>query len=141
MKNVIHILQFILILILAISCTNHAEEQWAKTLKIHDEIMVKMQKNGEVESKLNELLKLAENDTNSILFSHSDTLKDALEGLIKADEEMMDWMANIKAPQKGMDMDSVVTALKLKEQEIILVGKHMDDAAEHANAVLNSLKK
>jgi hypothetical protein len=54
---------------------------------------------------------------------------------------MMDWMANIKAPKKGMDMDSVVAALKIKEQEIIEVGIHMDNASAHAQEVLNSLKK
>lgn len=141
MKHAIYILNFALITVFTIGCTNQAEEQWGKTLKIHDEIMVKMQENGKIESKLNELLKLAEKDTNSVIYPHSDTLKDALEDLIKADDEMMDWMANIKAPKKGMDMDSVVAALKVKEQEIIAVGKHMDDAASHANAVLNSLKK
>lgn len=141
MKHAIYFLNFILISLFTLSCTSKAEEKWAKTLKVHDDIMVKMQTNGQLEAKLNDLLIAAQKDTTTVLYAQSDQLKAALEDLIKADEEMMDWMANIKAPKKGMDMDSVVSALQVKEEEIIAVGEHMDRAATNAQAILNSLKK
>jgi Flp pilus assembly protein TadD len=78
MKYLIKNALFASLLLTVSACTNHAEEQWAKTLKVHDEIMVKMQQNGEIESKLNELLILAQKDSTSVLFAQSDTLKSAL---------------------------------------------------------------
>ena len=142
MRKIIVLLSIATLAIFNSSCQSEQEVLWADTMQVHDEIMLKMQQNGEVENKLNAVIKRAEiADSNSILFSKLDTLQMAMDDLAKADEEMMDWMANITATQKGDDPEKTKISLTTKKAEIIEVGVHMDLAAAHAEALLTSLEK
>jgi hypothetical protein len=124
-----------------ISCTDQKKESWSETMRVHDEVMLKMQENGEIESKLNELIQRGHADTNSVLFTKVDTLQMALDQLSKADEEMMDWMAAIRAPKKSDDVDSTLQYHAEQKAAIIEVGEHMDAARLHAEDLLHSLEK
>jgi len=123
------------------SCTNEVEDSWAETLRVHDEVMLKMQDNSELEQKLTELIKRGNASTTSVLFTKIDTLEGALEVLAKSDEAMMDWMASIQEPHKGDDVDSTLTYHKELTISIIEIGVQMDDAALNAENILKSLEK
>lgn len=124
------------------SCQNETGKKWEETMKVHDEVMLKMQETGDAEMKLDQLITQAQAaDSNTILFSKLDTLQQAYQLLEVADEEMMDWMANIQKPQKGDDQDSIINYLNKEQKAIIEVGHHMDNAIHHANALIKSLEK
>lgn len=142
MRKIFLAISIATIAIINVSCQSEQEVLWADTMQVHDEIMLKMQENGEIESKLNAIIEQAKQaDSNSVIFTKLDTLEMAMQDLAKADEEMMDWMAHITAPQKGDDPEETKTILTAKKAEIIEVGVHMDNAAAHAEALLSSLEK
>jgi hypothetical protein len=141
MRYFIILFSILTIQIINTSCQSEEEKAWLKTMHSHDDIMLKMQENGELQTKLNEIISRAKLDSNSILFNHIDTLQIAYNSLSISDEEMMDWMAAIQAPKKGDDKDSILNYLSAQEHAIILVGKHMDMAADQAKNILKSLEK
>lgn len=141
MRYYILLFSILLIQTFNTSCQSEEEKAWMKTMHSHDEVMLKMQENGDLQSKLNELISRAQLDSNSILFSHMDTLQMAYNDLAASDEEMMDWMATIQSPRKGDDQDSILNYLSTQEQAIIEVGVHMDHAANQAKNILKSLEK
>lgn len=124
-----------------VSCQSAEDKAWEETMVVHDEIMVKMQENGPLESKFNMLITRAEQDSNSILFSKIDTLKDALNKLEVADEEMMDWMASIRNPHTYKGEQDYVTYILSEKDEIVAVGVRMDEARAHGEAVLKSIEQ
>lgn len=140
MRNLSMFLAIFLASILS-SCTNKVDKSWEKTLRVHDEVMLMMQENGEIEKKLNELIKLGNANEKSVLHSKIDTLQGALNNLSAADEEMMDWMATLKKPQKGEDPSTVLAYHKERQKTIIKVGDDMVLAAKQANALIKSLEK
>lgn len=141
MRYFIFIFSILTVQIISSSCQNEEEQAWLKTMHTHDEVMLKMQENGELQAKLNELIVRAERDSGSVLFTHLDTLKMAYDDLALSDEEMMDWMAAIQAPKQGDDTDSILQYLSEQEKAIIEVGVHMDQAANQAKNILKSLEK
>jgi hypothetical protein len=130
-----------ILLLFVSSCRNETEIKWEKTLKVHDVVMLKMQETGDMEAKLNQLISRAKLDSSTVLFSKIDTLQDAYKQLEVVDEEMMDWMASIQAPKSGDDKDSILLYLDQEEKAIIEVGVHMDNAVNHAEALIKSLEK
>jgi len=141
MRYFIFIFSILTVQIINSSCQNEEQTAWLKTMHTHDEVMLKMQENGELQTKLNELIARAERDSNSVLYTHLDTLKMAFDDLALSDEEMMDWMAAIQAPKQGDDKDSILLYLSEQEKAIIEVGVHMDQAANQAKNILKSLEK
>jgi hypothetical protein len=136
------ILTIILSSTLLISCQDQASLKWEETMKVHDVVMLKMQKTGESGMKVNDLVSRAKlADSNSILFSKIDTLEKAYHQLELADEEMMDWMASIQKPQKGDPQKVTFQYLEKEQQAIIAVGHKMDAAIDHAEMVIKSLEK
>lgn len=123
------------------SCTNEVQKSWEETLRVHDEVMLIMQENGEVEKKINELIKRGNASENSVLSSKVDTLQGALDNLSAADEDMMDWMATLKKPQIGEDPTEVLAYHKGRQQEIIKVGDEMILAAKQADDIIKFLEK
>jgi hypothetical protein len=123
------------------SCQNESELKWEETMKVHDEVMLKMQETGEMQTKLNALIVRAKTDSTSVLFTKSDTLKAAYKKLELAEEEMMDWMASIQSPKSNDDQDSILNYLDTEQKAIILVGEHMDASVVEANNILKSLEK
>lgn len=141
MRYFIFIFSILTVQIISSSCQNEEEQAWLKTMHTHDEVMLKMQENGELQTQLDELILRAERDSGSVLFTHLDTLKMAYDDLALSDEEMMDWMAAIQAPKQGDDTDSILQYLSEQEKAIIEVGVHMDQAADQAKNILKSLEK
>jgi hypothetical protein len=123
------------------SCTNKVEKSWEETLRVHDEVMLIMQENGEVEKKLDVLIKRGNESENSVLHSKVDTLQGALDNLSAADEAMMDWMATLKKPQKGEDPNTVLAYHKELQESIVKIGNDMMVAAQKAEDIIKSLEK
>ena len=142
MNKIITYLSVLFLAFQTISCQSESEKAWESTMKVHDEIMLKMQENGPIESKFNELIERAEvADTNTGLYSTLDTLKISLNKLSLADEEMMDWMAAIQSPATYQGDLEYLTYLNQEKENIITVGEHMDEARVHAENLLKSLEK
>lgn len=141
MRNINRIIALISIIIFLFSCTSKVTKSWEETMKVHDEVMLKMQENGELESKLNALIIRGKADSSTVLFTKVDTLQFALDQLSKADEEMMDWMAAIRAPLPDDNVDSTLAYHEEQQKEIIIVGNHMDEAATNAEKIIKSLEK
>ncbi len=141
MRGLGRIISVFSIAFLIFSCTSKVTKSWEETMIIHDEVMLKMQENGQLESKLNALITRAHEDSSSILFTKIDTLQFALDQLSLADDEMMDWMAAIRAPLPEDDVDSTLSYHKEQQEKIVEVGVHMDEAANQANDILKSLEK
>lgn len=129
-------------LIIFSSCQSEASKKWEETMKVHDEVMLKMQETGDAEMKLDQLITQAKRaDSNTLIFSKIDTLQQAYLVLEKADEAMMDWMATIQKPKLADDQDSILNYLQNEQAAIIEVGILMDDAVNHANSLITSLEK
>lgn len=142
MKKTTTYLSILFLAFQTISCQSESEKAWETTMKVHDEVMVKMQENGPLESKYNELIKRAEvADTNSILYSKLDTLRFTLNILSISDEEMMDWMAAIQSPNTYQGDTDYLEYLNQEKENIIIVGEHMDLARTQAENLLISLEK
>lgn len=123
------------------SCQNETTLKWKETMKVHDEVMLKMQETSDLESKLDELIIRAKKDSTTLLFSKIDTLQAAHLVLGRVNEEMMDWMASIQKPRTGDDQDSIINYLNSEQKAIIEVGVNMDNAVIQAQEVLKSLEK
>ena len=123
------------------SCMNEVQKSWEHTLRVHDEVMLLMQENGEVEKKLDVLIKRGLASENSVLYTKVDTLQEALNMLSATDEDMMDWMATIQQPSKDQDIKVSLSYLKEREEAISKVGDAMIQAAQHAESVIKSLEK
>jgi len=124
-----------------ISCQNETGHKWEETMNVHDEVMLKMQETGEMQSKLDQLIIRAKKDSTTVLFTKLDTLQFAYEALEIADIEMMDWMASIQKPKTGDDKDSILNYLNTEQKAIIEVGVNMDNAVTQAENILKSLEK
>ena len=123
------------------SCTNEVDKSWEETLRVHDEVMLIMQENGEIEKKLDELIKRGNTSENSVLHSKVDTLQGALDNLSDTDEAMMDWMATLKKPQKDEDPTTVLAYHKELQESIIKIGDDMMLASKQAEDIIKSLEK
>lgn len=141
MRNIIFIGMATLLVFLITACQSKSEKKWAETMKVHDEVMLKMQETGDLEIRMIELISRAGKDSNSILFANIDTFQYAHDILDGVDEEMMDWMAHIKAPQTGDNQDSIIAYLEAEKLAIIKVGEHMDQAIKQTKDIIKSLEK
>ena len=141
MPKFIQIIPVLGMVFFMLSCQNETTLKWEETMKIHDEVMLKMQETSDLESKLDELIIRAEKDSTTILFTKIDTLQAAHSVLGKVNEEMMDWMASIQKPKTGDDQDSIINYLNKEQKAIIEVGVNMDNAVIQAQEVLKSLEK
>lgn len=131
----------IILLSILTSCTNKVEDSWAETLRVHDEVMLKMQTNSEMEQKLTELIKRGNASTTSVLYTKIDTLQGALVVIEESNEAMMDWMATLQGPHKGDDVDSTLAYHAERTKAIIEIGVQMDNATQNAENILKSLEK
>ena len=134
-------LTVVLFTIALVSCQSAEDKAWEETMVAHDEIMVKMQENGPLESKFNLLIERAQKDSSSVLFTKLDLLKSALHKLEVSDEEMMDWMASIRNPHTYKGDEDYVTYILSEKEEILEVGVRMDEARTHGEAVLKSIEQ
>jgi len=123
------------------SCKNEVQESWEQTLRVHDEVMIIMQENGEIEKKLDVLIKRGKASENSVLHTKIDTLQGALNELSATDEAMMDWMATLQRPQKEANPEEALAYLKEREVAISKVGNDMMVAAQKAEDIIKSLEK
>jgi len=123
------------------SCTNEVQKSWEETLRVHDEVMLIMQENGEIEKKITELIKRGNASKNSVLYTKIDTLHGALNNLSAADEDMMDWMASLQKPQKDDDPATVLAYHKERQEAIVKIGNDMMLAAKQAEDIIKSLEK
>ena len=135
------IITVIIITFTLVSCQNKTTQKWEETMRVHDEVMLKMEATGTLGLKINNLIEQTQKaDSNTILFSKLDTLQSAYSKLELSEEEMMDWMASIQKPKKGDRQDSIIQYLEQEQKAIIEVGHHMDAAIENAELILNSLE-
>ena len=135
------IITVIIITLTLVSCQNKTTQKWEETMRVHDEVMLKMEATGTLGLKINNLIEQTKKaDSNTILFSKLDTLQSAYSKLELSEEEMMDWMASIQKPKKGDRQDSIIQYLEQEQKAIIEVGHHMDAAIENAELILNSLE-
>ena len=123
------------------SCKNEVQESWEQTLRVHDEVMIIMQENGEIEKKLDVLIKRGKASENSVLHTKIDTLQGALNELSATDEAMMDWMATLQRPKKEANPEEALAYLKEREVAISKVGNDMMVAAQKAEDIIKSLEK
>jgi formate dehydrogenase maturation protein FdhE len=100
---------------------------YAEVMAVHDSIMPKM---SDIHSLKKELNQHAESGSRDQVLS-------AINGLDKADEAMMDWMANFNVPEDKSEVDSYLNAQKT---EINLVAEQMLQAIQRATMLKDSLK-
>lgn len=115
----------ILLIISSISCSNPQSNE-VKTLikeadRVHDVTMDLMDESSAIQNKLTRLIKAAESDSTIGAFPHLDSLKYLKATLVRADDEMMDWMSTYSRPDKEMANDKAVEYLngKIKHMESI----------------------
>lgn len=126
----------ILIISLVYSCKqrNQVKDLQNEVMSIHDEVMPEM---GTL-MKLKKQLK----DTISHLDSTKQTVADSLnlivEQLEEADEAMMQWMRNYKAPTEEMPPEEALQYLQLKKKEIIEVRDKIYNSEASARTALQN---
>lgn len=105
--------------------TDVVKRQYDEVIRIHDEAMIEM----------STMRKYRKN-----LLSHgsSDEILDACQKLIKADESMMDWMAQFKMPEKVSQQEKM-SFLNRQFESVSNMSEEINSAMEHAEALLEKL--
>lgn len=103
---------------------------------VHDSSMVKM---DAIYTQISQLRKLQETgeDTVAIDQAWNEKVLTAITDLRKADDGMMDWMANYKAPEKGADVDESMAYLEVEMKSITEVDLEIDKSLKNGQSVLD----
>lgn len=117
------------------------DQAWETTMTVHDEIMLQMDVNGQVESRIFKLIDKIEKEQNPDLLPKLDSLKEAAQMLEDAGNAMMDWMKNVRNPKFYKGDQDYVTYILGEKDAIIAVGLRMEEARLNGEAVLKSMEE
>lgn len=115
------------------------QQTWDEVMKIHDEVMPKMNTMRE----LTKTLKTQWESNKSLDAATKDDISIAIQELESADEGMWDWMHNLqqlKPLQESKTHDEIIDYLKEQQQSIILVREEWDNSMAKADGILKTLE-
>ncbi|MGB0525921.1 MAG: hypothetical protein ACPGJS_23275 [Flammeovirgaceae bacterium] len=109
------------------------EELKKEVMDIHDYAMAKMGTLHDLEMKIN----AAVDSTNE---KQMKLAASAINALVKADEDMMDWMRQYKEPDDVMKYEEMVKYFAVQKEMIQKVKEDTDKSIADANKLLESMK-
>lgn len=118
-------------------------DPWEKVVKLEEEVMVvhdsSMVKMDAIYTQISQLRKLQEagEDTVDVDQAWNEKVLGAIADLRRADDGMMDWMANYKAPEKGADVEESTTYLEVEMKKITEVDLEIDESLKNGQSVLD----
>jgi len=118
------------------SCQSEKSEQekmYTEVMSIHDDIMPEMGTIHRLKKQLKNL------DTVVIKSPDYSTILNHLSALQKADDEMMDWMAEFSNPTKDTEEAVAVAYLEKEKEKISQVRDQMRQSIASAKAVLSTV--
>ena len=130
-----------LVLLLA-ACTDRykqVEELQTEVLDLHDTTMLKMDALYTTLDRLKPLRDSLSSDSMSPS-AQLDEVVEAMTMLRKADDAMMDWMAEFKPVEKDDPIEESIAYLEEQKKSIIEVDRQMDESMENGERVLAKLK-
>ena len=134
---------FLLILLCSftiISCNsnkNKEKELFDKVMRIHDEVMPKMEKLYSQEKLVKEKIKTAEENTNRNEKKIME-LKSTYEELKHANDAMMQWMRGFSTEYGNKTHKQIMEYLEEEEVKIEIVKTKMIEAEKHAEEILKT---
>ncbi len=108
---------------------SEAQKLFEETMFIHDEVMPEMGTMHKLRKKLRKKLDSTELDS-----TNRKNILNSIQALEKADDEMMEWMAEFKKPE---DTPEAVNYLKNEKIKISAVKESMLKSIENAKHILN----
>lgn len=106
------------------------EKRYEEVMAIHDEVMPRMSDIHRLKKRLSKV------DTAQLTDMSPNILLDHSLKLEKADNAMMDWMANFKKPKKDMPEDIAIAYLYEEKKAITAVRDLMLESIKEAEALL-----
>jgi hypothetical protein len=107
---------------------------YQEVIKIHDEVMPKLQEisnlKGKVEEKITEFEGIDQED------ARLNTLREQLVNLDEADQSMMDWMHNFKTTYDGWTHKETMEYLQKEKERIRKTGELVDESIASARSLL-----
>ena len=131
-----HLLLPILLTLSLFGCEDkerQIEEMQAQVMEVHDEAMAKI---DEIYAQMS-ALKTAMSDSSNKYFN--DDIRAAIDALQVADDKMMDWMHEWKAPKKGANPDQSIGYLYKEQQRIDEVAERINSSLANASKLLGQL--
>lgn len=130
-----------------VGCNNAETEQkkderkeLGKTvMKIHDEVMPKMDEIYQLQKKLDVVLVEVEADSVLSDAIPMEVVREVLKNLEAANEGMMGWMRGYKYPKDDMAQEEAMKYLNNEKVKIEEVGKNTNDAIAAAKELLEKL--
>ncbi|MCB9233000.1 MAG: hypothetical protein H6581_15190 [Bacteroidia bacterium] len=110
------------------------ETRHAEVMQIHDQAMAKM---DEIYAVMDQL-KALDQDTSLTESEYHQKIDASIIQLQAADDAMMDWMHDYKAPTGDEDPQESISYLALQKAEIKMVNKTIDEALQMGKEVLNN---
>ncbi len=126
--------------LIMIACNNPRREMielQEEVMAIHDSSMVKM---DAIYRQIAQLRKLQEHPGRDPVNSDSiltEEILDAITKLRTADDGMLDWMANYKAPTENADVEESIQYLETERQRIKEVDRRINESLENGQAILD----
>ena len=111
------------------------EQLYDEVMVIHDESMLKM---GDIYARISDLKALSADSLNHS--PYKEEILAAITGLRKADDGMMDWMAQFKEPGEEVPSEEAMTYLAEEKGKIIAVDKAIDESLEQGQSLIEKAK-
>ena len=127
---------FFSFLFLSLGCGPSIEDMQDEVMAIHDEVMPEMGTINRLAKELKVMVKdsLSTQDQRIEIKKHIDALE-------TADDAMMNWMAEYKAPGKDLSKEKATELLQKEKEKITLVRDQMLNSISDAKALLSKLEK
>lgn len=127
---------FFSFLFLSLGCGPSIEDMQDEVMAIHDEVMPEMGTINRLAKELKVMVKdsLSTQDQRIEIKKHIDALE-------TADDAMMNWMAEYKAPGKDLPKEKATELLQKEKEKITLVRDQMLNSISDAKALLSKLEK
>ena len=107
---------------------------YQEVIKVHDEVMPKLQAISNLKGKVEE--KITEFEGSSQEDERLNTLRKQLVNLDEADQSMMDWMHNFKTTYEGWTHEETMEYLEKEKVSIQKTGELVDESIASARSLL-----
>jgi hypothetical protein len=125
-----------IVLVLLMGCGNSVEDLREKVISIHDEVMPEM-------STIHRLSKDLATAAGDSLRSEAqrEKIKTQIQALDQADEAMMTWMAEYKAPSADVPKEEALDLLRQEKVKITSVRDKIINSISEAKSLLKELEQ
>ncbi len=131
---------FLIAPLIIVACSNPRQkvvELQEEVMVIHDSSMVKMDAIYTQIAQLRKLQEAVSGDNANPDSLLNDEILSAITDLRKADDGMMDWMANYKAPTEEADIEESMQYLEAEMERIKEVDREIDKSLENGQTILD----